>query len=61
MPDQVRLAKGPDRMRRLEGEAAKARTCAQCRRFDGLAWCHRWNIATDSGAPICDQFRVRPS
>lgn len=45
-------------MKRLEG-ARPGLTCGSCRRFDGLAWCNRWNIHTDAGSPICDQYRPR--
>ena len=32
-------------------------TCASCRRFDGLAWCRRWNFHTGPDSPICDEYR----
>ncbi|HVB76627.1 MAG TPA: hypothetical protein VNI34_02270 [Candidatus Nitrosotalea sp.] len=48
---------GAPRIRRLEQADQR---CADCRRFDGLSWCHRWNLPTEAGSPICDQFRQRP-
>lgn len=36
-------------------------TCGSCRQFDGLAWCRRWNYATGSDSPICDEYRPRSS
>jgi hypothetical protein len=40
------------------GRARGAATCASCRRFDGHAWCRRWNYHTEAGAPICAEFRA---
>jgi hypothetical protein len=31
--------------------------CGSCARFDGLAWCRRWNYHTTPDAPICDEYR----
>ena len=45
-----------DRMRKLAASNPRV-TCASCRRFDGTAWCRRWNYHTEPTAPICDQYR----
>ena len=33
-------------------------TCASCQRFDGHAWCRRWNYHTAADAPICADYRA---
>jgi len=31
-------------------------TCGSCARFDGTAWCRRWNYHTSADSPICDEY-----
>jgi len=33
-------------------------TCASCARFDGTAWCRRWNFHTTADSPICEEYRA---
>jgi hypothetical protein len=45
-----------DHMRKLRRSSDRV-TCGSCRRFDGLAWCRRWNFHTTADSPICGQYR----
>ena len=48
-------------MRKLARSSARV-TCASCQRFDGTAWCRRWNYHTAPEAPICEEYRaLRPA
>lgn len=45
------------RMRKL-ARPRVGTTCGSCRRFDGLAWCRRWNYHTGADSPICPEYRA---
>jgi hypothetical protein len=64
------VSKRPDPAQGFPGERAEQQmrkrprsnprvTCGSCQRFDGLAWCRRWNYHTTADSPICDQYRAR--
>ncbi len=58
-PDDVFPGERPEhRMKKLATAGARV-TCSSCARFDGTAWCRRWNFHTEPGAPICAQYRPR--
>ena len=52
-------AEGGDRRRPLTRIGDSKLRCSSCRRFDGIAWCHGWNVPTGPDDHICQMYRAR--